>query len=148
MRSFRSSLLQLPTSRKTSALALLLAVAGLVSFLTSVPASAQSAQEAGPPQIQRDGWKDCEFNLQVIGCRDQQLANYGLRIIWKDGLRMDYKLVGDDLLRDTLGGLWRRQVLVQGNLLLKNTKNTNRILIPLRYTCKPPLKGQVGYCRE
>ena len=32
-------------------------------------------------------------------------------------------------------------------VLLTNLGTGNRILIPLRYPCKPPLKGEVGYCR-
>ena len=48
---------------------------------------------------------------------------------------------------DRYGGLWRRELLIQGNTLLTNLGTGNRILIPLRYPCKPPLKGEVGYCR-
>ena len=52
-----------------------------------------------------------------------------------------------DLLRDRLGGLWRRELFVQGNITLTNEANGNRIFVPLRFPCKPPLKGEVGYCR-
>ena len=52
-----------------------------------------------------------------------------------------------DLLRDRLGGLWRRELFVQGNITLTNEANGNRIFVPLRFPCKPPLKGGVGYCR-
>lgn len=103
------------------------------------------------PQIPRDQWKDCEYNQQMIGCIDHQLDD-GWLIIWKDGLRMTYKRLksssseGDDLLQDTLGGIWRRQVLIQGNIVLTNINNGNRIYVPLRLTCRPPLKGKVGYC--
>ena len=48
---------------------------------------------------------------------------------------------------DRYGGLWRRELLIQGNTLLTNLGTGNRILIPLRFPCKPPLKGEVGYCR-
>jgi hypothetical protein len=118
------------------------------------PPHALHAQERGrPPQIPRDQWKDCAFNDQVIGCIDQQLPT-GLRILWKDGIQMTYTekpptLPGGVIyLRDTLGGLWRREILQQGNTILTNLTTGNRIFIPLRYPCKPPLKGEVGYCEE
>ncbi len=104
-----------------------------------------------PPQIPRDQWKDCEFNLQVIGCIDEHRPD-GLRILWKDGLKMDYQTTQkgqdgmDDILKDRLGGLWRREVMIQGNITLTHRGNGNRIMIPLRLTCRPPLKGYVGYC--
>lgn len=106
-----------------------------------------------PAQIARDQWKDCQFNLQVIGCIDEHFSD-GLRLIWKDGLRMDYRMVktpqADErvVLKDRLGGLWRREVLVQGNVILTHLGNGNRIMIPLRLTCRPPLKGYVGYCSD
>lgn len=104
-----------------------------------------------PPQIARDQWKDCEFNLQVIGCIDEHRPD-GLRILWKDGLKMDYQTTQkeqegkDVILKDRLGGLWRREVMIQGNITLTHVGNGNRIMIPLRLTCRPPLKGYVGYC--
>jgi len=104
-----------------------------------------------PPQIPRDQWKDCEFNLQVIGCIDEHRPD-GLRILWKDGLKMDYQTTQkgqdgmDDILKDRLGGLWQREVMIQGNITLTHRGNGNRIMIPLRLTCRPPLKGYVGYC--
>ena len=104
-------------------------------------------------QIPRDEWKDCAFNGAVIGCSDTPLPN-GLRIVWKDGLRMTYverppRQPGDPVyLTDTLGGLWRRELLVQGNTVLTNLENGNRIFVPLRFACKPPLKGEVGACRH
>lgn len=103
------------------------------------------------PQVPRDRWKDCTYNDQTIGCIDKQLFD-GLQIIWKDGLRMTYREQaptsrgGLVFLKDTLGGLWQREILVQGNTLLTNLYNGNRIFIPLRLTCKPPYKGEVGYC--
>ena len=107
-------------------------------------------QEA--PQIARDEWKDCLYNKEVIRCRDEQTAD-GLRIIWVDGVRT--RLERRPPARpglpsywgDRYGGLWRRELLIQGNTLLTNLGTGNRILIPLRYPCKPPLKGEVGYCR-
>jgi len=60
----------------------------------------------------------------------------------------DAPLPGDPpLLRDKLGGLWRRELLLQGNSLLVNQRNGNRILIPLRHPCRHPMQGEVGYCR-
>ena len=107
-------------------------------------------QEA--PQIARDEWKDCLYNKEVIRCRDEQTAD-GLRIIWVDGLRtrLDRRPPARPGLPsywgDRYGGLWRREILIQGNTLLTNLGTGNRILIPLRFPCKPPLKGEVGYCR-
>ena len=105
------------------------------------------------PQIARPGgWKDCSFNDVVIGCIEHQLPR-GLRIDWKDGLHMVYRETAaprpDDppLLRDSLGGLWRREHLIQGNTLLVNLRTGNRIMIPLRHPCRQPLQGEVGYCR-
>ena len=65
---------------------------------------------------------------------------------------MDYQTTqkkqegADDILKDRLGGFWRREVMIQGNVTLTNLGNGNRIMIPLRLTCRPPLKGFVGYC--
>ena len=120
---------------------------GLV--LTAKVSSRQPGAQV--PQIPRDRWKDCEYNLEVIGCIDQQLPD-GLRIVWKDGLSMEYIMIPrtqageEDILRDRLGGLWRREVMIQGNVVLTNLGNGNRLLVPLRLTCRPPLKGKVGYC--
>jgi hypothetical protein len=108
------------------------------------------AQEA--PQIARDEWKDCLYNNAVIRCRDEQSAD-DLRIVWVDGLRT--RLERRPPARpglpsywgDRYGGLWRRDSSIQGNALLTNLGTGNRILIPLRFPCKPPLKGEVGYCR-
>jgi hypothetical protein len=108
--------------------------------------------QAIPPQIPRDGWKDCAFNDRVLPCRDRQTPT-GLEIVWKDGQRMTYRKLpgpeasGAELLRDRLGGIWRRELFVQGNITLTNEANGNRILVPLRSPCRPPLKGEVGYSR-
>jgi hypothetical protein len=114
---------------------------------------AAPAQEPPLPQIARDGWKDCAYNGETIGCRDEQLDD-GLRILWKDGLRMTYRArpaqrPGEPVhLVDRYGGLWRRELLVQGNTLLTNLRSGNRILVPLRLVCRPPLRGEVGYCHR
>jgi hypothetical protein len=111
------------------------------------------AQSAPPPQQARDGWKDCAFNDVTIGCVEAPVVG-GIRIVWKDGLQMTYQEVpprrtGEPIyLRDQLGGLWRRQVLAQGNTVLTNIQGGAKIFIPLRFPCKPPLKGEVGYCHE
>jgi hypothetical protein len=110
------------------------------------------AQERVAPQIPRDGWKDCEYNDKPLACVDEPIPG-GLKIRWKDGQHMTYRVIsarqadGADLLRDRLGGLWRRELYVQGNVVLTNTANGNRIFVPLRFPCRPPLKGEVGYCR-
>jgi hypothetical protein len=128
--------------------ALALACTTLQGIAAAEPAAPTSGQA---PQIARDEWKDCEFNLQVIGCIDTHGPD-GLRILWKDGLKMDYQTTqtkqegADDILKDRLGGFWRREVMIQGNVTLTNLGNGNRIMIPLRLTCRPPLKGSVGYC--
>ena len=119
---------------------------------TTSPGAASPHPPAPPlPQLARDAWKDCAYNGETIGCRDEQLA-HGLRIIWKDGLRMTYRerparRRGDPVyLEDRYGGLWRRELLVQGNTVLTNLRSGNRILVPLRLVCRPPLRGEVGYC--
>ena len=109
-------------------------------------ASGSAGAQAGPP------WKECAFNAVLIGCVDQQLPD-GIRLVWKDGLAMTYRLASPGQpgapadLRDQLGALWRRQVLAQGNTVLTNLASGARIVVPLRFPCPPPLKGEVGYCR-
>jgi hypothetical protein len=132
-------------------LALALSTAGMAG---SGPSWAEPAPPTRPaPQLPRDGWKDCGYNDQTIGCVDEQLPD-GLRIVWEDGLQMTYrfwptgKSSVPQRLRDRLGGLWQREILPQGNMVLTNVQSGNRIFVPLRYPCKPPLKGEVGFCRE
>lgn len=115
------------------------------------PAAAPPPPAPPLPQIARDAWKDCAYNEETIGCRDEQLP-HGLRIVWRDGLRMTYRerparRRGEPVdLEDRYGGLWRREVLVQGNTMLTNLRSGSRIFVPLRLTCRPPLRGEVGYC--
>lgn len=104
------------------------------------------------PQIARDRWKDCQYNRLLIRCRDQQEDDQ-LRIVWIDGVRSSFQRLPPKrsglpaYWGDRYGGLWRRELLPQGNTLLTHLGNGNRILVPLRFPCRPPLKGEVGYCR-
>jgi hypothetical protein len=125
----------------------------IVCCVPSAGIRAVVAQSATPvPQVPRDHWKDCAFNDRVIRCIDTQLPDGGMRIVWIDGPRMTYRRQpevrpGDPpYMIDTMGGVWRLELLAQGNILLTNLANSNRIFVPLRLTCKPPLKGEVGYC--
>jgi hypothetical protein len=127
------------------------AVWGWGAGVLAAPNNPKSTPAAAPAQVARDGWKDCAFNGVTIGCIDKQLPD-GLSLLWKDGLKMTYRQLppaqaGRPVeLRDQLGGVWRRQVLGQGNTVLTNEANGARIFVPLRFTCKPPLQGEVGYC--
>ena len=117
----------------------------------AAPNNPKSTPASVPAQVARDGWKDCAFNGVTIGCIDKQLPD-GISLLWKDGLKMTYRQLQPAQagkpaeLRDQLGGVWRRQVLGQGNTVLTNEANGARIFVPLRLTCKPPLQGEVGYC--
>ncbi len=81
-------------------------------------------------------WKDCAFNDIPIPCRDSHGSDGTVRITWKDGQAMTYRLVVEGFprstLRDALGGLWEREVLIQGNAVFTNKANGNRIVVPLR----------------
>lgn len=82
------------------------------------------------------GWKECSFNDRTIPCRDHHSPDGTVRIVWIDGKAMTYRLIRAGFpastLRDSLGGIWRREVLVQGNAVFVNAANGNRILVPLR----------------
>lgn len=131
----------------------LLAVLAVGVAWTTTPGSTQPipSPSAPAPQIPRDAWKDCAFNGETMGCRDEQLPD-GFRVVWKDGLRMTYtrlpQATSNELqrYRDRLGGVWSEEIYPQGNKELTNPRNGNRIFIPLRYPCRPPLKGEVGFC--
>ena len=47
---------------------------------------------------------------------------------------MTYRLVQDGFpistLRDSLGGIWQREILIQGNAVFTNPANGNRIVVP------------------
>jgi hypothetical protein len=49
---------------------------------------------------------------------------------------MTYRVVEEgfpiSLLRDSLGGIWEREVLIQGNAVLTHPANGSRIFVPLR----------------
>ncbi len=129
-------------------LAMALLLAGPLSLRTAAQPAAKSPDPA--PQMARDQWKDCAYNTKVIRCQDQQQGD-SLQILWVDGIRSSFvrKPARGNLPSywgDRYGGLWRRELLPQGNTLLTNLATGNRILVPLRYPCKPPLKGEVGYC--
>ena len=119
-----------------------------VVLATIATGSAGTLAGQGPGAV----WKDCAFNDVLIGCVDQQLPD-GIRLVWKDGLAMTYRQTAPGQpgapvdLRDQLGALWRRQVLAQGNTVLTNLASGARIVVPLRFPCPVPLKGEVGYCR-
>ncbi len=133
-------------------LTLVCCLGATLGFTAVAPGGAQTPSPP-VPQIPRDGWKDCVYNKDIIRCRDEQTADE-LRIIWVDGVRS--RFVRRPPVRpglpsywgDRYGGLWRRELLPQGNTLLTNLGTGNRILIPLRYPCQPPLKGEVGYCHD
>lgn len=133
-------------------LSLVTMVAGAAPAVLQGEQSQAQSYPPETPQIARDEWKDCLYNHEVIRCRDEPIEDV-LRIVWVDGIRT--RLERRPPARpglpsywgDSYGGLWRRELLIQGNTLLTNLGTGNRILIPLRYPCKPPLRGEVGYCR-
>jgi len=88
------------------------------------------------PVALAENWKDCAFNDQPIRCRDSHSADGTVRIVWEDGKTMTYRVVEEgfpvSVLRDSLGGVWERQVFVQGNAVFTNPANGNRIFVPLR----------------
>ena len=138
-------------------LTLSLSLATLLAAAAPAVLPGELSQAQNPPQaasqIARDEWKDCLYNKEIIRCRDEPTAD-GLRIVWVDGVRTRLERMPPSrpgltsYWEDRYGGLWRRELLIQGNTMLTNLGTGNRILIPLRYPCKPPLKGEVGYCRH
>jgi hypothetical protein len=83
-----------------------------------------------------DAWKTCSYNERPIPCRDSHSPDGTVLITWKDGQAMTYRLVTEGFpfstLRDSLGGIWQREILVQGNAVFTNPANGNRIVVPLR----------------
>lgn len=94
---------------KPSAGGALLPLLLTLGIVMAAPARAQGI----PPQIPRDGWKD------------------GKRMTYREVSAKGKDADGSDLLRDRLGGLWRRELFVQGNITLTNEANGNRIFVPL-----------------
>lgn len=144
----------MPAAAGRLALHLVVMVIGLAAWPASSSAQVRPSQPPPPaPQIPRDAWKDCAYNGETIGCIDAQLAE-GFRVAWKDGLRMTYTRLPrrnptePQHYRDRLGGIWSEEIFQQGNKELTNVSTGNRIFIPLRFPCKPPLKGEVGYCHH
>ncbi|QEY32660.1 hypothetical protein EVJ50_10940 [Synechococcus sp. RSCCF101] len=89
------------------------------------------------PAARAEGWKSCTYNDQPIGCRDSQQGDGSVMIRWRDGKAMTYRLVQEgyptSVLRDSLGGIWERELYPQGNVVYTNPDNGNRIFVPLRY---------------
>jgi hypothetical protein len=104
-----------------------------------------------PTQVIAQPWKSCWFNDQPMGCRDHHHTDGSLTIEWSDGLAMTYMLVHENAprstLRDSLGGLWHREVLAQGNAVFTHAQNGNRIMVPLRVDeglgCPAAVRAQV-----
>ena len=76
------------------------------------------------------------FNDQPIGCRNTHSPDGTVRIVSRDGKTMTYRLEKQGFpfstLRDSLGGIWERQIFVQSNAVFTNKANGNRIFVPLR----------------
>ena len=91
---------------------------------------------ASAASARADSWKRCSFNASSIPCRDSHSPDGTVRITWQDGQAMTYRLVQEGFpistLRDSLGGIWKRQILIQGNAVFSNPANGNRIVVPLR----------------
>lgn len=65
------------------------------------------------------------FNDQPIPCRDTTRKAMTYRLV-KSGVPLS-------TLRVSLGGLWEREVLIQGNAVFRATQsNSNRIVVPPR----------------
>ena len=97
---------------------------------------AMAALLIGSAPGRAEAWKDCAYNDQPIPCRDSHSSDGTVRIVWKDGKAMTYRLMKEGFplstLRDSLGGLWEREIYVQGNAVFTNKANGNRIVVPLR----------------
>jgi hypothetical protein len=91
---------------------------------------------ANAAAVRADSWKSCSFNDSPIPCRDSHSPDGTVRITWQDGQAMTYRLVQEGFpistLRDSLGGIWQREILIQGNAVFTHPANGNRIVVPLR----------------
>ena len=98
--------------------------------------AAMTALLIGSTPGRAEPWKDCAYNDQPIPCRDSHSSDGTVRIAWKDGKAMTYRLIREGFplstLRDSLGELWEREIYVQGNAVFTNKANGNRIVVPLR----------------
>ncbi|MFM7311842.1 MAG: hypothetical protein ACKO0M_01530 [Cyanobium sp.] len=90
----------------------------------------------GVGSARAESWKVCSFNHQTLACIDRHWPDGTVRILWFDGKAMTYRLIRNgfptSILSDSLGGLWERQILPQGNAVFVNRANGNRIVVPLR----------------
>jgi hypothetical protein len=81
-------------------------------------------------------WKVCSFNGETLPCLDRHGPDGSVHIRWGDGKALTYRLIRAGFpistLRDSLGGLWEREILPQGNAVFVNRANGNRIVVPLR----------------
>ena len=98
--------------------------------------AAMAALLIGGAPSRAEPWKDCAYNDRPIPCRDSHSSDGTVQIVWKDGKAMTYRLIQEGFpfstLRDSLGGLWEREIYVQGNAVFTNKANGNRIFVPLR----------------
>ncbi len=126
----------------------LITVFGIVQVLAEMPIS----QIRPAPQIPRDKWKDCYYQQSKEPCYDRRIQN-GIQIIWKSRSPMTFLLQsvnphhGGRTYRDMGGNLWKESLLPQGNIVLSKNNGSVEIFVPLRFPCKPPAIGEVGYCR-
>lgn len=97
---------------------------------------AMTALLCGNAASQAQGWKQCAYNDRPIPCRDTHSGDGTVRVLWKDGQAMTYRLIKEGFplstLRDSLGGIWEREIYGQGNAVFTNKANGNRIFVPLR----------------
>jgi hypothetical protein len=67
---------------------------------------------------------------------DSHSADGTVCIDWEDGKTMAYRVVEEGFpfstLRDSLGGIWEREVMTQGNAVFTNPANGKRIFVLLR----------------
>jgi len=111
------------------------------------------AQFPNIPQIPRDQWKDCYYDQTMEPCSDRR-SDDDIQITWRLRQPMTFRfqptvpIGGGRLFRDGKGHLWKELLLPQGNFILTNVKSGTEIFVPLRFPCKPPLIGEVGYCRH
>ena len=108
---------------------------------------------------------DCAFNDRPIPCSGYRngiirWADGTTTKIWflryatnEDKARMSTKKIVQlapydraALYTDSRRGIWIQILIPNGNTQWINEATRNKIFIPLRATCQPPLRGQIGYC--